>query len=74
MSVLPDAALVFFFQPFQKTSAELMEWQLQRVVDGQPFLDYFFPFEQLQGVNIGLVTALTSSHPIVVASDANKAH
>ena len=55
----------------ERTSADLMQWQLQRVVDGEQFLDYFFPFEQFQGVNIGLVTTLTSSHPIVLASDAN---
>ena len=54
-----------------RTSAELMEWQLQRFVDGETFLDYFFPFEQFGGVNLGLVTALTSSHPLVVASDVN---
>jgi uncharacterized protein (DUF885 family) len=55
----------------ERTSADVMQWQLQRVVDGEPFLDYIFPFEQFQGVNIGLVTTLTSSHPIAVAADAN---
>ncbi|OFW27338.1 MAG: hypothetical protein A3H97_10845 [Acidobacteria bacterium RIFCSPLOWO2_02_FULL_65_29] len=54
-----------------RVSAELMQWQLERVVQGEPYLDYFFPFEQFQGVNIGLVTTLTSSHPIVLESDAN---
>jgi len=54
-----------------RVSADLMQWQLERVVQGEPYLDYFFPFEQFQGVNIGLVTTLTSSHPIVVEADAN---
>jgi len=54
-----------------RTSADIMEWQLQRVVEGEPFLDYVFPFEQFAGVNIGLVTALTSSHPLAVESDVN---
>ena len=44
---------------------------LERVVEGEPYLDYFFPFEQFQGANINLVTVLTSSHPLVVESDAN---
>ena len=54
-----------------RVSAELMQWQLERVVEGEPYLDYFFPFEQFQGANISLVTVLTSSHPLVVESDAN---
>lgn len=54
-----------------RVSAELMQWQLERVVEGEPYLDYFFPFEQFGGTNINLVTVLTSSHPLVVESDAN---
>lgn len=54
-----------------RVSAELMQWQLERVVEGEPYLDYFFPFEQFQGVNLELVTTLTSTHPIVVEADAN---
>jgi uncharacterized protein (DUF885 family) len=54
-----------------RVSADLMRWQLERVVEGEPFLDYFFPFEQFQGANISLVTVLTSSHPLVLESDAN---
>ena len=54
-----------------RVSAELMQWQLERVVEGEPYLDYFFPFEQFGGTNLNLVTVLTSSHPLVVESDAN---
>ena len=54
-----------------RVSAELMQWQLERVIEGEPYLDDFFPFEQFQGANINLVTVLTSSHPLVVESDAN---
>ena len=54
-----------------RVSANLMQWQLERVVEGEPYLDYFFPFEQFQGANINLVTVLTSAHPLVVESDAN---
>jgi len=54
-----------------RVSADLMQWQLDRVVEGEPYLDYFFPFEQFQGTNISLVTVLTSSHPLVVEADAN---
>ena len=54
-----------------RVSAELMQWQLERVVEGEQYLDYFFPFEQFGGTNLNLVTVLTSSHPLVVESDAN---
>jgi uncharacterized protein (DUF885 family) len=54
-----------------RVSADMMQWQLERVVEGESYVDYFFPFEQFQGANINLVTGLTSSHPLVVEADAN---
>ncbi len=50
----------------QRISAELMEWQLDTVTRQNRTADYFFPFEQNGGVNVGLVGALTVNHPIAV--------
>jgi uncharacterized protein (DUF885 family) len=55
----------------QRVSADVMQWQLDSVVQGEPYLDYFFPLEQFGGVNIGLVNALTVSHPLITESDGD---
>jgi hypothetical protein len=47
----------------QRVSADLMVWQLQTLVDEEPYLDYQFPLEQFQGANINLVNALVIVHP-----------
>src|SRR6266513_6555990 len=36
----------------QRVSADLMQWQLQIIVDEEPYLDYLFPMEQFQGANV----------------------
>lgn len=53
-----------------RLSAELMRWQLQVVVDGEPHADYAFPFQQFDGVNVNLVNAFTVVHPLLTESDA----
>lgn len=55
----------------QRVSAELMQWQLQSIVDGEPFLDYDFPLDQFNGANVGLVESLTLRHPLVKPADAS---
>ena len=55
----------------QRLSADVLDWQLQILVDGEPYLDYAFPFDQFQATNISLVDALTTSHPLVSEADAN---
>jgi uncharacterized protein (DUF885 family) len=55
----------------QRLSAEIMEWLLDTVVRGDRFNDYYFPFEQFGGVNVGLVNALTVGHPLASESDAD---
>jgi len=55
----------------QRTAAELLDWQLDTVVRGDAYLDYAFPLEQFGGVNVSLVTALTVSHPVRSARDAD---
>lgn len=54
----------------QAVSAEVMEWQLEVIIEGEKYLDHFFPFEQFNGINVGLVATLTMSHPIASESDA----
>jgi uncharacterized protein (DUF885 family) len=55
----------------QRVSADVMQWQLDTIVHGEPYLDYFFPLEQFGGVNIGLINALTVSHPLITESDGD---
>jgi uncharacterized protein (DUF885 family) len=55
----------------QRVSADVMAWQLDAVVRSEPYADYYFPFEQMNGVNVGLVTTLTVSHPVANAGDAD---
>jgi uncharacterized protein (DUF885 family) len=54
----------------QQISADLMRWQLDTAIRMDRFADYAFPFEQFGGVNVGLVSLMTVSHPIVTEADA----
>ncbi|MGB7217942.1 MAG: DUF885 domain-containing protein [Vicinamibacterales bacterium] len=54
----------------ERTSADIMEWQLDAVVKGDPYADYTFPLEQFSGVNVNIVATLTVSHPMVTDKDA----
>jgi uncharacterized protein (DUF885 family) len=54
----------------QRVSAEVMRLQLQTIVDEEPFLDYQFPLEQMNGANVDLPDALTVTHPLASEQDA----
>jgi uncharacterized protein (DUF885 family) len=54
----------------QRISADLMEWQLNEVVREEPFFDYSFPLEQMNGTNVRLVETLTVRHPLLTERDA----
>ena len=54
----------------QRISAELMEWQLNEVVREEPFFDYTFPLEQMNGANVRLVETMTVRHPLLTERDA----
>jgi uncharacterized protein (DUF885 family) len=54
----------------QKVSAELMQWQLDMVVQSEPYLDYSFPLEQFGGANVNLPNALIVNHPMRTEKDA----
>jgi len=54
----------------QRISAEAMRWQLQMLVEGEPFNDFDFPLQQMSGANVGLVNQLTVVHPLRSVNDA----
>jgi uncharacterized protein (DUF885 family) len=56
--------------PSQRVSADVMEWQLQSLVDGEAFVDYDFPLEQMGGVNVNLPNELIIAHAIRTERDA----
>ena len=47
----------------QRLSADIMRWQLETAAAEEPYLDYSFPLQQMNGVNISLVEAMTVRHP-----------
>jgi uncharacterized protein (DUF885 family) len=53
-----------------RVSAELMQWQLATIVEGEKFSDYFFPLEQFGGVNVNLPNILVVNHPLNTEKDA----
>jgi uncharacterized protein (DUF885 family) len=53
-----------------RLSADLMEWQLDTIVREEPYLDYMFPLEQMNGVNVRLIETHTVRHPLLTEKDA----
>jgi uncharacterized protein (DUF885 family) len=47
-----------------------LESQLDRIVREEPFLDYRFPIQQMNGANVDLVESLTVGHPQRTERDA----
>ena len=54
----------------QRISADLMQWQLEMVVEGEKYDDFYFPLEQFGGANVNLPNALTIVHPLNTEKDA----
>ena len=52
-----------------RVSAEVMQWQLQMIVDGEPYEDFEFPLQQMSGANVNLVNQLTVVHPLRSVDD-----
>lgn len=55
----------------QRIAADVMDWQLDMRVREEPFLDYTFPLQQMNGVNVELIEALTVRHPVATERDAD---
>jgi uncharacterized protein (DUF885 family) len=53
----------------ERVSAEFMDWQLEMIVQGEKYQDYFFPFEQFGGANVNIVALLTVGHPLLTEPD-----
>jgi uncharacterized protein (DUF885 family) len=47
-----------------------MAWQLQMVVDEEPYLDYSFPLQQMNGWNVNVVERFTVGRPLTKVRDA----
>ena len=54
----------------QRLSADVMRWQLEIAAAEEPYLDYSFPLQQMNGVNINVVEAMTVRHPLANEKDA----
>ncbi|MEO5926919.1 MAG: DUF885 domain-containing protein [Bryobacteraceae bacterium] len=54
----------------QRLWADVMAWQLQMVVDEEPYLDYSFPLQQMNGWNVSVVERFTVSRPLAKLRDA----
>ena len=48
----------------QRISADMLRWQLEMIVEAQPFDDYRYVFQQFSGLQVGLVNFLSQTHPI----------
>jgi uncharacterized protein (DUF885 family) len=54
----------------QRIAADVMDWQLDMRVRSEPFLDYAFPLEQMNGVNVDLVETMTVRRAVATEPDA----
>src|SRR5262249_29300686 len=54
----------------QRVSADLMQWQLDTIVREEPYLDYSFPLNQFNGVNVSMIENLTVRRPLSNLRDA----
>jgi uncharacterized protein (DUF885 family) len=58
------------FTDIQRISADLMQWQLDTLIREEPFYDYTFPLEQMNGANVSLIETMTVRHPLANERDA----
>ena len=54
----------------ERVSADLMQWQLATLIEGEKYEDYFFPLEQFGGANVNLPNTLVVNHPLNTEKDA----
>ena len=54
----------------QRVSADVMRWLLEMVVEGEPYSDYRFPFDQFAGINVLLPNTFTVVHVVGSQRDA----
>ena len=56
----------------ERVAADIMRSQLQMLVDGEPYLDFEYPLQQMNGANVSLPNQLTVTHPVRTAQDAER--
>jgi uncharacterized protein (DUF885 family) len=54
----------------RRVSAEVMKWQLEMVVAEEPYFDYSFPLQQMNGWNVSAVERFTVARPLAKSRDA----
>ena len=54
----------------QRVSADLMQWQLDNTAREEPYLDYSYPLQQMNGANVNLVETLTVRRQAATEKDA----
>jgi uncharacterized protein (DUF885 family) len=54
----------------QQLWADVVDWQLASVIEEEPFLDYSFPLQQMNGFNVNVVERFTVSRPLTRVRDA----
>ncbi|NYZ63284.1 DUF885 domain-containing protein [Luteimonas deserti] len=54
----------------ERVSAELMDWQLRSLLEGERFSHYEFPLQQFSGANVNLPNLMTVVHPVRSVGDA----
>lgn len=54
----------------QKLHADVMQWQLETVVENEPYLDYYFPLQQMNGFNVGIIEQFTVRRTLASQRDA----
>ena len=50
--------------PVQRTEAAVLRWSLQRTLEGAPFEDHTFLFNQMGGPQVRLVAFMSEAHPM----------
>ncbi len=55
----------------QRISAAILRWSLQREVQGEPYQDHNFLFNQLSGPQVRVVSFLTEQHPLRQPADVD---
>jgi uncharacterized protein (DUF885 family) len=56
--------------PAERVAGQVMAWQLEIVSSEEPYLDYTFPLEQMNGWNVAAVERFTVSRPLAKPRDA----
>lgn len=54
----------------QRVSGQVMAWQLEVAASEEPYLDYTFPIQQMNGWNVSAVEGFTVSRPLSKPRDA----